>query len=260
MACPYFKPSRRLDAGGWDPAPRLPLGDAWGGECTAGVAWEPPEAIQREVCNCGYARGRCEHFPVDERADAVRFSSGAGERLIYILEKDHAPIEHWRNQQPDRVAGAAGELGASVLGEFTEGRRGGGFLGVPAGALRTNSAIRHHCYLPVFREAHHVHDEVPLGDGGDGRLGRLGQEDLGDTVAAREVHQSFGGVFAFENAGLDVQAARVFKVAVDGFARRPWASRPWRRGEERRRRNNRPSGNRRRGGPGGSTRRWRAIQ
>jgi hypothetical protein len=98
MACPYFKPSRRLDSGGWDPAPRLPLGDAWSGECTVGVAWEPPEAIQREVCNCGYARGRCGHFPVDEKADAVRFSLqfsiDAGERLIYILEKDHAPIEH----------------------------------------------------------------------------------------------------------------------------------------------------------------------
>jgi len=50
--------------------------------------------IQREVCNCGYARGRCGHFPDDERVDAVRFSLGTGDRLIYILEKDHAPIEH----------------------------------------------------------------------------------------------------------------------------------------------------------------------
>jgi hypothetical protein len=94
MACPFFKPSRRLDSGGWDPAPRLPLGDAWGGECTAGCAWEPPESTQREMCNCGYARGRCDHFPDDGEADAVRFSMAANERLIYILEKDHAPIEH----------------------------------------------------------------------------------------------------------------------------------------------------------------------
>ena len=93
MACPYFKPSRRLDAGGWDPAPRLPLGNAWAGECTAGSTWEPPEGVQRETCNCGYARGRCGHFPDDAGADAVRFSM-AGERLIYILEKDHAPVEH----------------------------------------------------------------------------------------------------------------------------------------------------------------------
>jgi len=49
--------------------------------------------MQRETCDCGYARGRCAHFPDDAGADAVRFSM-AGERLIYILEKDHAPLEH----------------------------------------------------------------------------------------------------------------------------------------------------------------------
>jgi hypothetical protein len=81
----------RLDAGGWDPAPRLPLGDAWAGECVAGG--QPLETVQRETCNCGYARGRCAHFPEDARADAVRFSM-AGERLIYIFEKNHAPLEH----------------------------------------------------------------------------------------------------------------------------------------------------------------------
>jgi hypothetical protein len=93
MACPYFKPLRPLDSGGWDPAPRLPLGGAWAGECTARPGWEPPEAIQRDVCNSGYPRGRCDHFPPDARADAVRFSFSGG-RLIYILEKDHAPVEH----------------------------------------------------------------------------------------------------------------------------------------------------------------------
>ena len=93
MACPYFKPLRRLDAGAWDPAPRLPLGDAWAGACTVGSAWEPAESVQREICNCGYARGSCAHFPDDAGADAVRFSM-AGERLIYIFEKDHAPLEH----------------------------------------------------------------------------------------------------------------------------------------------------------------------
>jgi hypothetical protein len=46
----------------------------------------------------GYARGRCEHFPADAPADAVRFSPLGYARpdcgTIYILEKDHAPIEH----------------------------------------------------------------------------------------------------------------------------------------------------------------------
>ncbi|MDP8988477.1 MAG: hypothetical protein M3N41_00160 [Acidobacteriota bacterium] len=103
MACPYFKPLRRLDAGGWEPAPRLPLGAAWAGQCTAGSAWEPAEGLQRETCNCGYARGRCAHFPDDAGADAVRFSM-AGERLIYIFEKEHAPVEH-------------GEVGATEMRE-----------------------------------------------------------------------------------------------------------------------------------------------
>ena len=94
MACPLFKPAHRLDAGGWDPAPRLPLGDAWAGECTAGCAQQPVESTQREVCNRGYARGRCQHFPATMEADAVRFSIGSSERLIYIFEKDHAPLEH----------------------------------------------------------------------------------------------------------------------------------------------------------------------
>lgn len=45
------------------------------------------------MCNSGYARGACSHFPVDAPADAVRFAfTEAG--LIYILEKNHAPVEY----------------------------------------------------------------------------------------------------------------------------------------------------------------------
>jgi hypothetical protein len=94
MACPFFKPLRRLDSGGWSPAPRLPLGDAWAGECTVDGTGQPPETIQRDICNSGYARGRCDRFPNDATADAVRFSITPAGRLIYILEKDHAPVEH----------------------------------------------------------------------------------------------------------------------------------------------------------------------
>jgi hypothetical protein len=93
MSCPYFQPVKRLDAGGWDPPPRLPLGDAWSGFCLASGSFEPPESVQRELCNCGYARGRCAYFPDESAADAVRFAQGAGtSNLIYILEKDHAPV------------------------------------------------------------------------------------------------------------------------------------------------------------------------
>lgn len=100
MACPFFLPVRRLDSGGWNPAPRLPLGDAYGGSChaPAGAPLEPPEAVQRELCNCGYARQRCSHFPDNGAADAVRFSVTDDQdgrvTLLYILEKDHAPMEH----------------------------------------------------------------------------------------------------------------------------------------------------------------------
>jgi hypothetical protein len=76
------------------PAPRLPLGGAWAGECTIDGTPEPSELVQRDLCNSGYARGRCEHFPANAPADAVRFSLTAAGRLIYILEKDHAPLEH----------------------------------------------------------------------------------------------------------------------------------------------------------------------
>ena len=100
MACPFFLPVRRLGSGGWNPAPRLPLGDAFGGSCHARASspFEPPEEIQRDLCNCGYARGRCSHFPDNGAADAVRFSVTGDQdgrvTLVYILEKDHAPIEH----------------------------------------------------------------------------------------------------------------------------------------------------------------------
>ena len=100
MACPFFLPVRRLGSGGWNPAPSLPLGDAYGGSCQAPASgpFEPPEGVQRELCNCGYARRRCPHFPDNGAADAVRFSVTGDQdgrvTLVYILEKDHAPMEH----------------------------------------------------------------------------------------------------------------------------------------------------------------------
>jgi hypothetical protein len=79
----------------WLHAPRLPLGGLYHGLCYAGAQpFEPPEGSQDDLCNCGYARGRCDRFP-DGAADAVRFSAlaeaGGRLKLIYILEKNHAP-------------------------------------------------------------------------------------------------------------------------------------------------------------------------
>jgi hypothetical protein len=100
MPCPFFAPEQRLDAGPWSNPPRLPLGDAYFGSCRVrpGEFHAPPESHQREVCNCGYARGRCDRFPTGDAADAVRFSVTKGRagklRLVYILEKEHAPSSH----------------------------------------------------------------------------------------------------------------------------------------------------------------------
>ena len=96
---PLFVPSRRLEIAGWVRPPRFPLGDPFGGACHAQPAEivEPPEARQRELCNCGYARTRCDRFPGGSAADAVRFSvtDDTPTRLlvVYVVEKDHAPSE-----------------------------------------------------------------------------------------------------------------------------------------------------------------------
>jgi hypothetical protein len=76
------------------------LGDACFGACNSpsGPAHTPPEEHQRELCNRGYARGLCQHFPISGAADAVRFSviddRGGCLRVTYVLERDHAPLSH----------------------------------------------------------------------------------------------------------------------------------------------------------------------
>ena len=49
------------------------------------------------LCNFGYARGRCAHFPVLAN-DAVRFSIRSSTNglihLIWIAEREHAPASH----------------------------------------------------------------------------------------------------------------------------------------------------------------------
>jgi len=99
MACPYFYPTARLDQGSWIIPPRLPLGDAYAGECRASSdAVQPDEAHVREVCNAGYGRGCCGQFPQAASTDAVRFhmaqDSGPLIRIQYILERDCWPVEN----------------------------------------------------------------------------------------------------------------------------------------------------------------------
>src|SRR5450432_25581 len=98
MACPFFMPVARLDRGDWIHAPRLPLGEPYRGMChvVEGEPFDPTESDQRELCNCGYARGRCRRVP-PESPGAVRFSvaedTGDRVKITWVMEKDHSPLE-----------------------------------------------------------------------------------------------------------------------------------------------------------------------
>lgn len=77
----------------------LPLGGAWKGRCTAptGSSASPDPLALRSLCNIGYARGACPHFPAGT-ADAVRFTI-AGDcddavLLAYVIERGHYPLAH----------------------------------------------------------------------------------------------------------------------------------------------------------------------
>ena len=83
------------------PSAILPLGDAWSGTCRArtGPPQSPGEEQLRHLCNFGYARGRCDRFPLqDAGSDAVRFTiagdDGSSLRIYYVEERDHHPFAH----------------------------------------------------------------------------------------------------------------------------------------------------------------------
>ncbi len=100
MACPYFYPVERFQDREWPTPPRLPLGDPYHGMCCVNPTREiqPDRETVRQYCNLGYARGKCPHFPKDAGPDAVRFTVAGDQdgalQLFYVLEKDHAPLEH----------------------------------------------------------------------------------------------------------------------------------------------------------------------
>ncbi|HLH43974.1 MAG TPA: hypothetical protein VKV74_13370 [Bryobacteraceae bacterium] len=97
VACPYFLPQCELPDGLWVHEPRWPLGKAFSGLCysRASEPLEPPGQHQEELCNYGYARGRCERFPPGSTTDAVRFSiiekDALRLRIVYVVEKEHVP-------------------------------------------------------------------------------------------------------------------------------------------------------------------------
>lgn len=98
MACPFFYPTEKTYAVGWAFPARLPLGAGFCGTCRAAKEEiVPTEAELRDFCNLGYA-ARCSRMPADRRADCIRFAVARddGQRIAlqYILERDHAPVEH----------------------------------------------------------------------------------------------------------------------------------------------------------------------
>jgi hypothetical protein len=99
MACPYFFPVARFETSPWSIPPRLPLGDAFSGECRApGSSIQPGETRMREVCNPGLGRHACEQFPPASASDAIRFhvakDSGELIHIRYVFENDCWPGKH----------------------------------------------------------------------------------------------------------------------------------------------------------------------
>ncbi len=102
----------------------LPLGDAWAGECRAHPEPVQPDAdVTLRLCNLGYARERCPHFPGGP--DAVRFAirSRAGDTVsVYcVIEKDYLPFAHGPLEVgPQGCAGFAGEIVARQARAYVE--------------------------------------------------------------------------------------------------------------------------------------------
>lgn len=100
MACPYFRPTRRLESSEWRSRIRPPLGDPYEGECHACPAdiHQPPREQVLESCNLGYASKQCDCFPAEAEAEAVRFcvrsDTGTEVQIDYVFERDHLPVRH----------------------------------------------------------------------------------------------------------------------------------------------------------------------
>ena len=113
-----------MDPGEWIHAPRLPLIDLYRGRCRAGDPVELEEAVQREICNWGCARGKCGRVPA-EGPDAVRFSMIDG-RVVYVFEQECAPVEHGvaDGNEPEVLRAQIGAFEASWRDHFQSSRGG----------------------------------------------------------------------------------------------------------------------------------------
>jgi hypothetical protein len=97
MACPFFMPMKPLESSLFPHPARLPLGDAYGGVCTApGHEGAVPRDESLHDCNLGYAR--CAWLPAERSCDAVRLLMGRDRdgcyAVHYACELAHAPAAH----------------------------------------------------------------------------------------------------------------------------------------------------------------------
>jgi hypothetical protein len=92
MACPLFLPVSPLTGFASEAAP---LGDFYGGECSADPGSLVPIDILRHCCNTGYARGTCVRAGQAD-ADATRFLIKADRdgvvEVAWASERDHHPV------------------------------------------------------------------------------------------------------------------------------------------------------------------------
>lgn len=108
MACPYFYPMSQSVSG--RRLGRAPLGAMYEGRCELGGP------AGSEACNFGYAAGRCDAFPGEAVADAVRFTTLQG-RTMYVLEKDHSPVQYGGVESLDGALAQQAEVFSAWMGQ-----------------------------------------------------------------------------------------------------------------------------------------------
>ena len=118
MACPYFVPLEIWPD--WTGPRRVPLGEPYRGSCSATAAEIALEA-QAAICNFGYARARCPHYPASATIDAVRFSMTTRSDLVWIAERDYAPLGHGIGTPPEYRALAEAFLSSYHKGKCPQG-------------------------------------------------------------------------------------------------------------------------------------------
>ena len=126
MACPYFVPVEPWSES-WTGPRRVPLGEPYRGTCSLTENEIDPHD-QAAICNFGYARTRCSHFPDGSGVDAVRFSITTAEplRLIWIAECEHAPVAHGTSELP--IPQMYEALAQAFVGSYRNGKSPQGIL------------------------------------------------------------------------------------------------------------------------------------